>query len=124
MQKNNNPITKKELVETLGEFAERVIFPGVENIINRRIKPLEKSMGGMEKSMDGMEKRMDGMEKRMENDKNEILNSDDKLIKELLIMRSEIAAHTKSYHDLDERISYLEKVNVLMLKKLELAPNT
>ncbi|NMB47824.1 hypothetical protein GYA13_00015 [Candidatus Kuenenbacteria bacterium] len=125
---DTKPITQKILVETLGEFTEKVIFPGVEAIVEKRIQPVEKRidkielrMGGLDKRMDGLDTRMDGMEKQMKIDKNEILNSNDKLMGELQKLNTEVAAHTKSYHDLDERIVYLEKMNALILKKLQLS---
>jgi len=132
---DTKPITQKILVETLGEFTEKVIFPGVEAIVEKRIQPVEKRidkielrmdgldkrMDGLDKRMDGLDKRMDGMEKQMKIDKNEILNSNDKLMGELQKLNTEVAAHTKSYRDLDERIVYLEKMNALILKKLQLS---
>ncbi len=118
---DTKPITQKILVETLGEFTEKVIFPGVEAIVEKRIQPVEKRIDKIELRMDGLDKRMDGMEKQMKIDKNEILNSNDKLMGELQKLNTEVAAHTKSYRDLDERIVYLEKMNALILKKLQLS---
>ena len=118
---NTKPITQKILVETLGEFTEKVIFPGVEAIVEKRIQPVEKRIGKIELRIDGLDKRIDGLGEQMKIDKNEILNSNDKLMGELQKLNTEVAAHTKSYRDLDERIVYLEKMNALVLKKLQLS---
>src|SRR3990167_3281933 len=59
---NQKPITLADL----GKFTEKVILPGVEKIIDKRIQPLEKRMGGFEKRMGGFENRMGMFEKRMD----------------------------------------------------------
>lgn len=37
MKNNNQPVTKKELRETLGEFTDRVLLPAIKNIVDNRI---------------------------------------------------------------------------------------
>jgi len=37
MKNNNQPVTKKELRETLGEFTNQVLLPAIENIVDDRI---------------------------------------------------------------------------------------
>ncbi|HLD34469.1 hypothetical protein A3E04_00340 [Candidatus Kuenenbacteria bacterium RIFCSPHIGHO2_12_FULL_42_14] len=126
--KDEQPVTQKILLATLGDFTEKVIFPGVDVMLEKRIQPVEKRLGGVEKNIqvikydiNNLEKSNKSLKEQMEKDKNEILNSNDRLMGELQKLNTEVAAHTKSYRDLDERIVYLEKMNDLVLKKLQLA---
>ena len=45
MDNNNQPITKKEFTETLGEFTEKVLLPAVSSMMDEkldaRLKPIE-----------------------------------------------------------------------------------
>ncbi len=124
---DKKPITQKTLVETLSEFTEKVIFPGVDAMLEKRIQPVEKKLNEVEKDIkvvkydiNDSQKNNLGLRAQMEKTKDEILNSNDRLMGELQKLNTEVAAHTKSYRDLDERIVYLEKMNALVLKKLQL----
>lgn len=41
MSNDNQPITKKEFTESLGEFTEKVLLPAVSSMIDEKLKPLE-----------------------------------------------------------------------------------
>src|SRR3990172_12048676 len=62
----NKVYQKSITLGDLGKFTEKVILPGVERIVDKRIQPLEKQMDGFEKVMHGFEKRMGGLEVRMD----------------------------------------------------------
>ncbi|KKS39525.1 MAG: hypothetical protein UV02_C0068G0008 [Candidatus Kuenenbacteria bacterium GW2011_GWA2_42_15] len=137
----NKVYQKSITLGDLGKFTEKVILPGVERIVDKRIQPLEKQMDGFEKRMDGFEKRMgglevrmDGFEKRMggfENElklvrmevrqsKNEILNSEDKIVGELKKARQEQAAMYLNYQKIEARVYKLETIVKILAEKLKI----
>src|SRR3989338_5140139 len=130
----NKVYQKSITLGDLGKFTEKVILPGVERIVDKRIQPLEKQMDGFEKRMDGFEKRMGGFEGRMdgfENElklvrmevrqsKNEILNSEDKIVGELKKARQEQAAMYLNYQKIEARVYKLETIVKILAEKLKI----
>ena len=130
----NKVYQKSITLGDLGKFTEKVILPGVERIVDKRIQPLEKQMDGFEKRMGGFEKRMGGFEGRMdgfENElklvrmevrqsKNEILNSEDKIVGELKKARQEQAAMYLNYQKIEARVYKLETIVKILAEKLKI----
>ena len=123
----NKVYQKSITLGDLGKFTEKVILPGVERIVDKRIQPLEKQMDGFEKRMDGFEKRMGGFENelklvRMEvrQSKNEILNSEDKIVGELKKARQEQAAMYLNYQKIEARVYKLETIVKILAEKLKI----
>lgn len=63
-------------------------------------------------------KRIDKLADKTTSNKDEILTSNDKLSKKLNRILAEQSAHTLPYRQLDECISYLEKMNKYLQKSL------
>ncbi|OGG89682.1 hypothetical protein A3H03_01455 [Candidatus Kuenenbacteria bacterium RIFCSPLOWO2_12_FULL_42_13] len=123
----NKVYQKSITLGDLGKFTEKVILPGVERIVDKRIQPLEKQMDGFEKRMGGFEKRMGGFENelklvRMEvrQSKNEILNSEDKIVGELKKARQEQAAMYLNYQKIEARVYKLETIVKILAEKLKI----
>ena len=77
----DKPITKISLIETLNEYGEKVLFPRVEQIVDDKMKGYTE----------------------------QILESNDKVIKELKPLREEQAAVGENYKKLDRRVDNVEK---------------
>lgn len=121
-------------MKDLGQFTEKIIFPGVEKILDERIGRIDERMDGFDERMDrfdermgGFDKRMDRMENRMGSMKDEIINevskrtiqSNDEVITKLDILLKDNAAHAMSHHRIDDTLHGHDK----RIKKLEEAPH-
>ena len=83
-KKNEKPITLSDL----GKFAEGVLLPAVEEIVDKRISSLENRISSLEDRIIGLENRMNGLKEEMtevreyiSKMKNDILNGQDALVK-------------------------------------------
>ncbi|MFH1890507.1 MAG: hypothetical protein ABIJ91_03010 [Candidatus Kuenenbacteria bacterium] len=109
MNQNNHPVTKKDLTEILGNVIEQNILPGVQSIINKSHNKLRTEIYDLKQDL-----KKEFIETGAKN-KNEILNSNDKLIRKLVKHDQERAFLGKRVDDNQEKIEKFEPV----LKKHE-----
>ena len=76
-KKNEKPITLSDL----GKFAEGVLLPVVEGIVDKRIGGLEDRVVRLENRMDGLKEEMTEVREYISKMKNDILNGQDALVK-------------------------------------------
>jgi len=69
-KKNEKPITLSDL----GKFAEGVLLPAVEEIVDKRISSLEDRIIGLENRMNGLKEEMTEVREDISRMKNDILN--------------------------------------------------
>ena len=116
----NKVYQKSITLGDLGKFTEKVILPGVERIVDKRIQPLEKQMDGFEKRMGGFENELKLVRMEVRQSKNEILNSEDKIVGELKKARQEQAAMYLNYQKIEARVYKLETIVKILAEKLKI----
>lgn len=58
MVDNNRPVTKKDLIETLGDFFDKMILPHFERI-DKRFDKVEKGLDNIETHVESIDRRLD-----------------------------------------------------------------
>lgn len=120
---NNQPLTKKDLDQTVDDLASKVILPGfealdkkIDGVADRLDEKIDGVADRLDKKIDKLRWELDAKIDKTKEElgeqitlfKDEVLTREDETINELKIIRTEMAAHTTSDQDLNERVSYLE----------------
>ena len=117
----NQDVQKSLTLEDLGKFTEEVILPGVENIVERKVKPLDNRMDSLDNRMDSLESGINTVRGEAKQYRDEILTVEDKVAGDLSKFLQEQAAIGYNYKRLEKRVHKLESIISILLKKMNLS---
>jgi hypothetical protein len=122
---SNRLDNKIDLVSKRLEFVSNKLDKKIDNAVGmlaERMDSVDNKVDGLSKYVINMETKIDNniktLHQEIEESKNQILSREDKTIGELEIIRTELAAHSASSRQLEERINYLETVVKILAERI------